>query len=133
VEERRVHGERKVEREREKGRGRGRGRTKIGSYGCVTEMGMGRTESGVGESTGCFIMQKLSRQLGRSGSTPLHYPSSRGGGGGGGGSGIQEVEEARKKPPPPAPRRAAASRVESSRVGASERAKNFGRERAGEA
>lgn len=32
-------------------------------------------------------MQKLSRQLGRSSSTPLHYPSSRGGGGGGGGGG----------------------------------------------
>lgn len=38
-------------------------------------------------STGCFIMQKLSRQLGRSGSAPLHQ--HRVGGGGGGGGGIQ--------------------------------------------
>lgn len=40
-------------------------------------------------STGCFIMQKLSRQLGRSGSAPLHQHRVGGGGGGGGGGGIQ--------------------------------------------
>lgn len=72
--------EKRTQRRREKGE-----REKVGSYGCVVGTGMGRAEerkrekekSGVGESTGCFIMQKLSRQLGRSGSAPLHYPSSR--------------------------------------------------------
>lgn len=74
-------------REEDGRRERERERTKVGSYGCVVGMGMGVQsggELGVGESTGCFIMQKLSRQLGRSGSAPLHYPSSRGGGSGGG-------------------------------------------------
>ena len=51
----------------------------------------GRWRQG-GGSTGCFIMQKLSRQLGRSGSAPLHQHrvgGSGGGGGSGGSSGIQ--------------------------------------------
>lgn len=46
----------------------------------------GRWRQG-GGSTGCFIMQKLSRQLGRSSSAPLHQHRVGGGGGGGGGDG----------------------------------------------
>lgn len=61
-----------------------------------TGLGVGRREVRVWRggwrqgrgSTGCFIMQKLSRQLGRSGSAPLHQHRV-GGGGGGGGGGIQ--------------------------------------------
>lgn len=39
--------------------------------------GWGEQSRRVGESTGCFIMQKLSRQLGRSCSAPLHYHRGR--------------------------------------------------------
>lgn len=80
--------------ERKRGAKKERKRT-VGSYGCG--VGMGRLEGwskrefgGVarggqgGGNTGCFIMQKLSRQLGRSGSAPLHWHRVGGGGGGGG-------------------------------------------------